>query len=309
MKTASGWWSRTYCGAGLVEGVALGVAVRGLAAEAAVALQEGDHFPAVAAGDRAKRRHVLLGVGVTEHHDPFGDRCPGGCSAGSPASSGSLGTFSSVHSPSMSAHSFFMASRSRDDLGLRRRLAGVLRASGRPRRGSVPCGCAAAAASSAMMLLCHTDTGPARSAPQAAITTAVRQARHWGQCHSRSGFSTNRVVSTASTIEAATIARPWTRFGRGDARRGEGQHQQRPVPEVQGVGVVPERHQRLPGQETVHAEAAAALPGHDDGSRGQRRPERDEAGEGPVHGEQQAAGEHRGEAGPAEDDPQASCRA
>ena len=74
-------------------------------------------------------------------------------------------------------------------------------------------GCAAAAASSAISLLCHTDTGPASRAPQAAITTAVRQARRCGQCHSRSGFSTNRVVSTASTIEAATMARPWTRFG------------------------------------------------------------------------------------------------
>ena len=59
--------------AGPVEGVAVRVPLRGLPAEAAVALQERDHFPAVALGDGAERGHVLLGVGVAEHHDPLGD--------------------------------------------------------------------------------------------------------------------------------------------------------------------------------------------------------------------------------------------
>jgi hypothetical protein len=42
------------------------------------------------------------------------------------------------------------------------------------------------------------------------------------------------------------------------------------------------------------------LPGDDDGSRGQRGPQRNEAREGPVHGEEQAAGDHGGEPGPAQ---------
>ncbi|MCY1232224.1 hypothetical protein D9M72_447010 [compost metagenome] len=129
-----------------------------------------------------------------------------------PESSGSLGTLPSVQRPSISAHSFFMAAG-----------AGMILASGvgfpafsgvsAAAPGVSSLGCAAAAASSAVSLVCHSDTGPASRAPHATITTAFRQIRRCGQCHSRSGFSTNRVVRTAIATEAATMARPWTRFG------------------------------------------------------------------------------------------------
>ena len=74
-------------------------------------------------------------------------------------------------------------------------------------------GWAAVAVSSAVRKVCQTETGPARMAPQAAITTAVRQARSLGQCQSRSGFSTNRVVRTASRTDAPTMPSPCMRFG------------------------------------------------------------------------------------------------
>ena len=136
--------------------------------------------------------------------------------------------------------------RRRDDFGLRRRLAGVFRCQGGRAGGQFP-GLRGGGGFVGGQLGSARRT-PARPAGRRRPQSRRRCARRgrWGQCHSRSGFSTKRVVSTARTTEAATMARPWTRLGAMMPVAGEGQHQQRPVPEVQRVGVVAERHERFP---------------------------------------------------------------
>ena len=86
-----------------------------------------------------------------------------------------------------------------------------------------------------------------------------------------------------------------------DAGACKGQDQDGPVPEVEGVGVVAEGNQWPGAQDPVHAEPAAALPGDDDCSGSQRGPQCDEAREGPVHRQDQAAGDHGRQPGPAQD--------
>ncbi len=57
----------------LVELVAEIGALRRLGTEPAATFKQRHHFPAVLFGNRAKSSRVLLGMGITEHHDPLGD--------------------------------------------------------------------------------------------------------------------------------------------------------------------------------------------------------------------------------------------
>ena len=211
VNTASGRCSSTYAVLARLKALHSASRVARLGTEAAGGHQQRDDFPAARLRDGAQGGQVLLGVRIPQHHDPFGDLA--GLDLLPAAFQQRIRRRIPVGArPSMSAHSFSMAAG-----------AGMIRAAGAgvaavsrvswAAPGVSSRGCAAVAASSAVRLVCQTATGPARTAQQAAMTTAVRQLRTCGQCHSRSGFSTKRVVRTARTTEAAMIAPPWLRLG------------------------------------------------------------------------------------------------
>ena len=95
------------------------------------------------------------------------------------------------------------------------------------------------------------------------------------------------------------MPRPWRRFGAlvSVTRRKNTR-----------TGVVSHGNQRPGAQQAVDAEPAAALSGDDHSRGGKGWPQRHEARERAVHGEQQSAGEHGGNTCPAEDDAEDTAR-
>ena len=180
-----------------------------------------------------------------------------------------------MHSPSISAHSFFIAAGAGMILRFRRGLPAFSGA-----RAAAPgvssLGWDAAAASSAGELALPDGDGTRQQgtaggnhdggAPGAALGPVPFAQRLLDEAGGEHGQDDGR----------GNDAQALDQVGRRDARPGEGQDQQRPVPEVERVGVVPQRHQGLPAQEAVDAEPAAALAGGDDRGGGQRGPQRDE---------------------------------
>ncbi len=75
------------------------------------------------------------------------------------------------------------------------------------------------------------------------------------------------------------------------------------MPEVEGVGDVAHPHERRGGEKPVYPVAAARPPRDDDARSRQQRPEGDVPGKLLLDLQQQAAGEHRAEADPAEHHP------
>ena len=78
----------------------------------------------------------------------------------------------------------------------------------------------------------------------------------------------------------------------------QGDHQDGPVPEIEGIGIISKPNQEFGAQDPIHAEAASSLSRCDHCNGSQGWPERNKAGERRLDLQQDAAAEHGGDADP-----------